>query len=102
MKKYYFIISLFVFNNLYAQQSKGFDWLVGNWKISNNRGFIIETWKKQNDSLYIGSSGFVKGKDTIPEENVELKKVVEDWFYISTVANQNNNKPVSFKIFGGY
>lgn len=92
------IFSLAILWGINSTAQTNFDWLLGSWKMPTNKGCIIESWKKQNDSLYIGFSGFVKGKDTIPEETVELKKVNEDWFYIPTTANQNDGKPVSFKV----
>ena len=101
MKKI-FILSIICFMIMIprtnAQLKNNFDWLLGTWKINNSKNLIIETWKKQNDSLYIGFSGFVKAKDTIPEETVELKKVGMDWFYIPTTLNQNNGNPVLFKL----
>lgn len=81
-----------------AQEKTNFDWLLGNWKVSKGKGFIVESWKKQNDSLYIGFSGFVKDKDTIPEERVELKRIDANWFYIPTTLNQNDGNPIPFKI----
>ncbi len=96
--KYTLIALLLISVTVNAQSKNNFDWLLGNWKISTDKGFIIESWKKQNDSLYIGFSGFVKGKDTIPEENVELKKIGNDWFYIPTVSKQNDAKPILFKL----
>lgn len=96
--KYILIALVFVSTSAQSQLKKNFDWLLGNWKMSTNKGGIIESWKKQNDSLYIGFSGFVKDRDTIPEEKVELKKINNDWFYIPTTLNQNNGNPVAFKI----
>lgn len=101
MKKILLLLSiniLLMFFKTDAQEKVNFDWLLGYWKVNTSKGSIIENWKKQNDSLYIGFSGFVKNKDTIPEEKVELKKINSDWFYIPTTLNQNNGNPVSFKI----
>ena len=94
----FIICFLMIISTTNAQVKNNFDWLIGNWKMSSSKGLIIEIWKKQNDSLYTGFSGFVKGKDTIPEEKVELKKVGADWFYIPTTLNQNEGNPVAFKI----
>ena len=96
--KYILIAIFFVSTTAKTQTKNNFDWLLGNWKVSSGKGFIIEKWAKQNDSLYIGVSGFVNNKDTIIEETVALKKINNEWFYIPTVAKQNGNKPVSFKL----
>lgn len=98
--KFYVSLFSFLFSAilLKAQVRNNFDWLIGNWKTTKNKITIIESWKKENDSLYVGFSGYIKNKDTIPEETIELKKIGSDWNFIPTTANQNNGKPVSFRV----
>ncbi len=96
--KYLLLVFLLIPASAKTQTNKSFNWLIGNWKVKKNKGFIIETWKKQNDSLYIGFSGYVQAKDTIPEESIELKKIGANWFYIPTTLNQNEGNPILFKI----
>ena len=96
--KFILIAFLFITVSAKTQTKNNFDWLLGNWKVNTGKGFIIEKWEKQNDSFYVGVSGFVKNKDTTIEETVALKKIKKEWFYIPSVAKQNNNKPISFKL----
>lgn len=73
------------------------DWLVGNWENKSATGDLLETWKKVNDSVYDGESYFIKGKDTLHFEKIQMKQKGEALYYITTIKGQNNNKPVTFK-----
>ena len=75
----------------------GNDWLLGKWENKSDDGTLLETWKKVNDSLFIGESYFIKEKDTLHSEKIELKQKGENLFYISTIKGQNNDKPIIFK-----
>lgn len=99
MKLYISIFSFLVSTTLLnAQVKNNFDWLIGNWKTSKKNIVIVESWRKENDSLYIGFSGFIKNNDTIPEETIELKRVGLDWTFIPTTVNQNAGNPISFRL----
>lgn len=74
----------------------GTDWLLGKWENKSDDGNLLEIWKKANDSLFIGESYFIKGKDTLHSEKMELKQKGENLFYISTIKGQNNDKPITF------
>lgn len=73
------------------------DWLLGNWENKSPDGHLLESWKKINDSLFIGESYFIKGKDTLHFEKIQMKQKGEALFYIAAVKGQNNDKPVTFK-----
>lgn len=73
------------------------DWLLGNWENKSDDGDLLETWKKVNDSLYDGESYFIKGKDTLHFEKIQMKQKGEALYYIATIKGQNNDKPVTFK-----
>jgi hypothetical protein len=75
----------------------GADWLLGKWENNSKYGNLSETWKKVNDSLYNGESYFIKGKDTLHVEQIQLEQKGENLFYISTIIGQNNDKPVTYK-----
>ena len=75
----------------------GTDWLLGKWENKSDEGHLLETWKKVNDSLFIGESYFIREKDTLHSEKIQLKQKGENLFYIATVKGQNNDKPVTFK-----
>lgn len=72
------------------------DWLLGKWENNSENGNLSETWKKVNDSLYDGESYFIKGKDTLHFETIQLIQKGEDLLYVSTIRGQNNDKPVTF------
>ena len=75
----------------------GADWLLGKWENKSDNGNLLETWKKANDSIFIGESYFIKGEDTLHSEQIKLEQKGEDLYYISTIKGQDNDKPVTFK-----
>jgi len=82
-----------IFKHFYA--------LEGGWIMKTTKGYIGEEWIKMNDE-YLQNRGFmVKGTDTIITERVALKNTEEGIFYTSTVENENNRKPISFKLTSG-
>ncbi len=79
-----------VFKKLYV--------LEGVWKMKTKKGAICEEWKKV-DKSHLQSRGYmIKGTDTIINEWVALTRTKEDISYTSTVENQNDKKPVAFKL----
>lgn len=74
----------------------GTDWLLGKWENKSDDGHLLEIWKKANDSLFIGESYFIKGKDTLHFEKIQMKQKGENLLYISTIKGQNNDKTVTF------
>lgn len=78
------------FKKLYA--------LEGTWIMKTSRGVIGETWVKV-DEHYLQNKGFMlKGKDTIITEQVALRYEKNAITYTSTVENQNNKQPITFKL----
>jgi hypothetical protein len=72
--------------------------LEGMWKMNTKRGILCEEWKKVNKN-YLQNSGYmIKGKDTIINERVALTNTKAGVFYTSTIENQNNQKPIAFKM----
>lgn len=74
-------------------------WLIGNWTSKMPEGTLTESWKKLNDSTYIGSSYFIlnNAKDTLHNETITLTQKEEELIYCATVQGQNNDEPVTFK-----
>jgi len=90
---------LFTGNIVIAQQTKAVQWMLGVWKISTPQGTVVEIWEAKDDSTLQGRSVFVKTtNDTIPQERIEMAFRNGEWYYIPTVSNQNQGKPVSFKV----
>ncbi|MDD5150833.1 MAG: DUF6265 family protein [Flavobacterium sp.] len=73
------------------------DWLLGKWENNSKDGNLLETWEKTNDSIYDGKSYFIKGKDTLHFETIQLIQKGENLLYVSTIRGQNNDKPITFK-----
>lgn len=98
------VVSFFCLMSCQNKSDKKFDklekmsWLVGSWEQKLPEGTLVESWKKENDSTFTGTSYFVKEKDTMHSESVVLTQMKEDLFYIPTVIGQNNDEPVSFKL----
>lgn len=74
------------------------DWLIGTWENQDPQGEMIESWSKTNDSIYSGESYFIKGKDTLHSEKIQLVQKGDLVQYIPTVKGQNNNQPVIFNL----
>lgn len=94
------LVSILLFvsckNSKEVSKIVGQDWLLGKWGNKSDEGNLLETWKKVNDSLFIGESYFIKDKDTLHSEKIELQQKGEELFYIATVKGQNNDKPITF------
>jgi hypothetical protein len=75
---------------------KGSDWLIGKWENKSKEGNLLETWTKVHDSLFVGKSYFIKEKDTLHFEEIELKQKGDNLLYISTIRGENNDKPIVF------
>lgn len=76
----------------------GTDWLIGKWEQKTDQGIASETWEKVNDSTYKGHSFFIKSKDTLHFETMQLNQKGESIFYTSTIKGQNNDAPVTFNL----
>lgn len=72
--------------------------MLGNWENKSEDGTLSESWKKVNDSTYTGTSYFLKGKDTIHNETIELTQLGENLSYNATVMGQNDDKAVAFPL----
>jgi hypothetical protein len=79
-----------VFKKLYA--------LEGTWEMITKNGTICEEWKKIDNNYLQGKGYTTKGSDTIINEKVALKNADAGIFYLSSVANQNNRTPISFRM----
>jgi hypothetical protein len=76
--------------------------LTGKWKMETKKGFLYEHWYTVNDSTLQNKSYRVNGTDTLPQETVELKISNGAITYTSTVAGQNNQRPVTFTLVSNH
>jgi len=100
--KLFFCLALIAGFAAFKEDATAFDQLhalEGAWKMQGKRGTIYETWQKVNKVYLHNKSYMVKaGGDTMQLESVTLKQTNEGIFYTSTVPNQNDARPVSFKL----
>jgi hypothetical protein len=82
---------------MYAELEKA-NWFLGKWENKTSEGTFSEEWKVENDTIYLGESYFINNNDTLFSETVRLEQRENDLFYIVTVTNQNDAKPVEFKL----
>jgi len=73
-------------------------WLIGSWKNQSAKTVDIETWKKLNDSTFIGRSYSLTGADTVSSERICLQQRRGKLYYIPIVRNQNGGKAVTFTL----
>ena len=82
-----------------AQKIEEMSWILGTWRIQGLQGIIVEKWAVKNDSTLTGRSYVIKnGKDNSFLETVDIAYRNGAWYYIPTVADQNDAQPVSFSI----
>ena len=82
--------------NAHNQTDKAYtlDYLAGNWKVNGMNNY--EFWEKISEQYYKGISYSLNMGDTTIMEEIEIKVVNGKLFYIPTVFNQNQGKPVYF------
>ena len=97
--------SLLMFISCQNKSEKKFEklekmnWLLGNWKNEMPEGVLTETWTKENDSTFSGTTYFIiNKKDTVHSEAIILKQLNDELIYRPTVKGQNNDEPVDFKL----
>lgn len=89
-----------------AYQPKNFeisdlDWLVGKWKRERTQSPIFEEWTK-TDSGFVGKSYVNIENEPKITETLEINQQNGETFYIPMVLNQNEGKPVPFKMLGKF
>ena len=86
-------------SNINSQQSNFLScpWLIGDWINAASTKTITESWRVENDTLLVGASYFIKGKDTLSHESIKIEFKLNKIYYVPTVSNQNGSLPVRFK-----
>lgn len=74
------------------------NWLLGEWQKTDSLGTLKEIWMPLNDSSYVGQSYFIKDKDTVHHELVELTQDRDNLIYLAKVKGQNNDESIPFKL----
>ncbi len=74
------------------------NWLLGEWQKIDSMGTLKEIWMPLNDSTYVGQSYFIKEKDTIHHEIIQLTQDGKNLIYLATVKGQNSDEAIPFKM----
>jgi hypothetical protein len=74
------------------------EWLLGSWSNINEDRELYEVWTRVNDTLYSGKSFMIAYQDTVFIETILIQSIGDDIFYIPTVSDQNQGKPIPFKL----
>ena len=64
-----------------TQSTENFDWLLGNWKRTNEEKGkeTFEKWKKANDNEYKGIGFTLQNRDTLSQEQMKLIQTNGKW-----------------------
>jgi hypothetical protein len=86
-----------------ARHSKQVDfsqflWLEGDWIQVDNEGKLQESWRLSGDTMLIGFSSMIQGKDTLFFEKLSIEVRGYSYYYIPEVRDQNNGQAVLFKM----
>ena len=72
------------------------DWVLGKWQINDSNNF--EEWAAVNGGSFQGKSYQVRGNENVIGETMEIIRKDGAIYYIPTVLDQNEGKPVAFKL----
>ena len=73
-------------------------WLVGEWTNITENEQSYENWTQANDSTLKAHSFTIVETDTVFAERVILQQRSDDVFFTVVAYNQNDDKPVTFKM----
>ena len=64
-----------------SKENKNFDWLLGNWKRTNEKEDreTFEIWEKKSTSEYLGHGFTLLNTDTVKQEKIKLTKLNAKW-----------------------
>ncbi len=97
-------LALFIISEGYAQadaansKMKAFQWLEGHWQMEKKNGMLVERWEQASDTAFNGSSYLVYAGDEKLLEKIQLIYTQGQYYYIPSVADQNNGNAVRFVI----
>ena len=88
-------------NNSFVREINKAKWLEGQWENRKDSVYVYESWNAANDSTLTGNGYVIIGSDTVSSEIMSLEERGGIVNYIPTVQNQNDGKPVAFKMVSG-
>ena len=98
MKIFFSIFYLILSFNLCLAQSNlsQLEFLIGTWQVEGKQNF--ESWKKENDTVFIGLGYKIKDSISTVTETLKLQVVKDNIVYTATVPNQNDGEAVPFTL----
>lgn len=75
-----------------------FAWLTGLWEMRSGNEVRYESWELANDTTLLGTGFKIRQADTVVLESLMLVFDKSTYWYIPTVPDQNDGKPVSFRL----
>ena len=79
-------------------QIKELGWLLGNWENEQQNGLLKLSWKKENDSSFIGNSYVFRENDTLKSESMMLIQSGDSLRFIiregTGIVNNNQDKQI--------
>ena len=73
-------------------------WLEGRWERKKDGIKTIEIWQRNSENVYSIQGFMVEGTDTIFAEKITVSAGKDGINYIVTITDQNQGKPVSFRL----
>lgn len=101
LKLFILIVVLFGFSSPQAELDKIFksiSQIKGGWKMETRKGAIYEEWSLGDNQNLVGNSYKLKNSDTTLLEDLEIQIKANSIYYISKVVDQNEQKPIYFKL----
>jgi hypothetical protein len=74
------------------------NWLIGEWQENSKYGIVTENWTILDDTTFYGKRYTLKNSDTDINENLMLQEIDGNLFFISIIEDQNELKPIKFKL----
>lgn len=98
MKYRFVVFVLFLAGCTSNDPYKKMNRLSGLWQMNTDEGTLYEEWSKQKGNAMFGKSYMMNGTDSMVFERVELAKKDSGVYYIPMVKDQNQSRPVYFKM----
>jgi hypothetical protein len=92
------LLSLAACSNPRHKAIRKTDWLIGTWISGTPEGPVYETWTKTSADELRGKSYQPHGADTTVFETIRLIEQHDTLFFIPTLLDQNDGKPVRFSL----
>ncbi|MBK0402448.1 hypothetical protein I5M27_05590 [Adhaeribacter sp. BT258] len=76
------------------------NWLTGRWENQREGIKTVEIWERKPVDEFQVRGFMLEGTDTLFAESIKVASKKRNIFYTVTIPDQNNGKPVAFKLTG--